>query len=372
LIQIIFGGCDVYVSYDDATYIRVDKMLGASRMGVTTGAISAIGNSTTHDYVDIGSTLNVNLNESHGVLSPGSGADMLARNTLCWLEGELISFSTINLTSAYNYSITPLLRGAYGTNIAAHGIGSRFVRVDGLVAKVPYEQARTGTFLYLKFVPFNVYGGGQKTLADATAYTYRVNGTAAYPDSTLPDTFLDDAANRDFVQAVASANFDRANAAAAANAKAGVTSNAQSIVNLTGAFASYQQEIFARFGFSDADVKINSDAIANLTGAFADYQVTVSASFDSTNASVTTNSIAIAGINGNLSASWSVTVDVNSKISGIKLYGTSTTSTFDIRADSFNIYAVGYSVVPVFSVSTIGGVAAITIDGTKISGYFSS
>ena len=59
-----------------------------------------------------------------------------------------------------------------------HPAGSQFLRLDGSVLKVPFDQARIGSTIYLKFVPFNVWGGGGKTLADVPAYTYKLTGSA--------------------------------------------------------------------------------------------------------------------------------------------------------------------------------------------------
>jgi hypothetical protein len=648
-----YGGSDVYASFDGVNYTRVEQMKGASRMGVSTSAIGAVGNSATHDFVDIGNTLGVNLAESAGVLNPGSGADMIARSTLCWLEsdptsgffrassgtypdssgvmrtagvnvqrlsyafngsawvstgllleaaaknyvldsgfdttddskwfttdnaivtvsathapdgvafmkqvlagtnhgpgvysgqiysafplatnlalgttqaascfvkktnwnyvnvilsddiehfalaifdirtgavtdtavgplsgevvrayaenwgaglfrlvlvgsvnnpaipgafmqigmaalasgntldgygdplgswagtesylvwgaqleeddhatsliptdisvgaraadvvdyadrGELLSYSTITLTSPYHYNISPMLRGAFGTTIAPHAIGKKFVRLDGLVAKVPYEQANTGQALYLKFVPFNKYGGGQKGLADATAYAYQIAGVGALPDLVV-DSSLGHAVNQDFVDAVnaqigditvtAAVNSSAAQAIALSSrdvradflglgtSVADFNESILAVANATGAFTTYSQNISATFGSMAAAVSTNISAIAGHTTAIAGNTADIFAN----TGDIATNTGDIAAISANLSASWSVTVDINGKVSGIRLYGSSTTSSFDVRADSFNVFATGYSVQPVFSVGTIGGVASVVINGQKL------
>jgi hypothetical protein len=654
-----YGGCDIYASYDNATFIRIEKLLGASRMGVSTNAIGTVGNSDTHDYIDIGETLGVDLSESGGVLNPGSGVDMIARSTLCWLEsdsqgafyrassgtypdssgimqtagvnvqrlkyvwngsawvaagvllegsavnyaldsgldttddskwitddntivtvstthapdgvsfmkqvkagtnhgpgvysglvysafplatnllntttrakslfvkkinwnyvylligcdvrnyalvvfdittgaitqkavgptsgeivnayvenwggglfrlviagsvnhpniqgafmqfglapsatntlddygdpigtwagteaflawgadveegdhatsyiptvgsiglraadvsnyadrGELISFSTVSLTSAYHYNISPILRGAYGTAIVPHSTGKKFVRLDGLVAKIPYDPTNIGQTLYLKFVPFNVYGGGQKTLADATAYTYQIAGVSAAAE-VVTDSSLGHAVNQDFVDAVnahigditvtqqvsssaaqaiaVSTNDVRADFENLGFSVADISESMTAIANATGAFSTYNQTISATYGSMAAAVSTNISAIAGNSAAIGTNSADIFANttnINSNTSAIGANTSAIGGINANLSATWSVTVDINSKISGIRLYGSSTTSSFDIRVDSFNLYATGYSLQPVFSIGTIGGVASIVINGQKL------
>lgn len=120
----------------------------------------------------------------------------------------------------------------------------------------------------------------------------------------------------------------------------------------------------------DARVTTNATAISGLQGDTASLTTEVSVlgdSVDSLGASVTTNSTAVSNINGVLSARYSVTVNADHKVTGFSLLAdNSGASSFDVVADNFNIWATGYTSTPVFSVSTIGGVAALTINGNKI------
>lgn len=106
-----------------------------------------------------------------------------------------------------------------------------------------------------------------------------------------------------------------------------------------------------------------SEIIVDTTGTTASLQTQVS----TLDASVTTNSTAISQLDGIVSARYSITLNVNNKITGISLLAdNSGASTFDVVADNFNIWATGYANQPVFQVSTIGGVAQLTINGHKI------
>jgi hypothetical protein len=67
-------------------------------------------------------------------------------------------------------------------------------------------------------------------------------------------------------------------------------------------------------------------------------------------------------------ARYSVTVDVNHRITGFSLLADgSGASTFDINADSFNVYASGQvNAAPMFSVNNVNGVTQVSIDGNRL------
>lgn len=178
----MFGGYDAYVSYDDATYSRVPggRLFGSARMGTVSALLPAFPANPTGQTIDAVNTLSVDLSESGGDLSSGTQTDAINLNTACWIDGEVISYQTATLTGANAYNLTYLIRGAYGTEaqIAAHAIGAPFVRIDSGVLRVPYEQSRIGATVYLKFVPFNIWGVTVNSIADVPAYPYKITGVA--------------------------------------------------------------------------------------------------------------------------------------------------------------------------------------------------
>lgn len=106
-----------------------------------------------------------------------------------------------------------------------------------------------------------------------------------------------------------------------------------------------------------------STIVTNGEGQTASLQTEV----DAQGVQISTNTTAISTVNGVLSGRYSLTINVDNKITGFSLLAdNSGASSFDVVADRFNIWATGYSNTPVFSVSTIGGVAAITINGNQI------
>ncbi len=167
-----WGGCSVWVSPDNVNYVKAGRMYGPSRMGsLTAQLVSSADPDTTH-------TLAVDVTESLGILSGGSSSDADNFRTLCYVDGELISFQAATLTSAYHYNLaTKLKRGVFGSPITTHTIGSAFLRLDDAVFVWEADPTLVGTTIFFKFTSFNTYGLMEQSLANATAYSFAFNGT---------------------------------------------------------------------------------------------------------------------------------------------------------------------------------------------------
>ena len=172
----LWGGCEIWASYDNATYALAATVAGASRTGSLTATLPAVAAATSGQTVDNTNTLSVDLTESAGSLASGSSSDMTGLNTICYVDGEIIAYQTATLTSANHYGLAPLVRGAYGTPISAHASSSRFARLDDSLFKIPYSPDRIGATIYLKFLSFNIFGGGKQALSDVSPYTYTITG----------------------------------------------------------------------------------------------------------------------------------------------------------------------------------------------------
>jgi hypothetical protein len=167
-----WGGAQVWISSDGNSYAYAGTIDEPANMGLSTADLPNYGGANP----DTGHTLAVNLSESRGQLQSVSATDAANLVTLCWLGGELLAFETATLTSAYNYNLTTLYRGAYGSTVADHPSGTQFARLDGAIGRFPYPPALVGQQIYLKFLSFNTTGGAVQTLAAATAYAYTVTG----------------------------------------------------------------------------------------------------------------------------------------------------------------------------------------------------
>lgn len=173
-----WGGCNVWVSTDNATYKMVGTITGNGRQGLTTAALPLAASP------DLTNTLRVQLNAS-GVLASGSEIDQASLHTLVSVDNEFVAYLEATLTGVNAYDLSNLLRGVGGSVIAAHGTSAGFARWDGTQLAYEYPDNVIGLPLYLKLQSFNQYGGGTQTLDTLASVTYTVQGTFAL--RTPPD-----------------------------------------------------------------------------------------------------------------------------------------------------------------------------------------
>lgn len=165
-----WGGCDVWVSDDNATYQRIGRIVGRSRHGVLSAALA------TGPGIDTINSLKVDLSTSGGALLAATQQNAEELVTLCYVDGELIAYRDATLTAANQYELGYLVRGAHGTVISSHAAGSKFARLDQAMAKFPYDKAKVGKTVYIKFQSFNIHGGGVEDLSTLTPVTYQITG----------------------------------------------------------------------------------------------------------------------------------------------------------------------------------------------------
>jgi hypothetical protein len=175
-----WGGCIVWVSFDDVNYSRIGVIYNAARMGVTTQDFPAVAVNVTGQTIDAVNTLSVNLTESQATLGSGTVLDATNLNNRCLVGGEIVSYETAALDAQYEYSLSYLVRGAYGTEsaIADHPVGTPFLRLDNNIFTYAYQQNLIGTTVYFKFQSFNIFQGGLENLANVAVYPYVITGAA--------------------------------------------------------------------------------------------------------------------------------------------------------------------------------------------------
>lgn len=173
-----WGGCNVWVSTDDATYTIAGTSLGGARMGTTTADLPQIpyASRTTTTTSDAANTLSVDLSQSNGALISVDQSDMLAGNTAMLVGDEVLAYQNATLTAKNRYDLKPLQRGLYDTDITAHPAGTRVARLDAGIFKLPYTPDRIGETIFVKFQSFNLYGGGEQDLSEVGSITYKITG----------------------------------------------------------------------------------------------------------------------------------------------------------------------------------------------------
>ncbi len=168
-----WGGAYVWLSVDGVTFSPIATIIQPMRQGVLTSSLATA--SAGWDTTD---TFSVDLTQSAGALSGTTAASAQQGATLSLIDGDLISYLSATVGSAYNYTIANLLRGMGATTPAAHGTGANFFRLDSAIIQYNLPPSLIGQTLYLKFQSFNAMGGGVQDVSACTVYSYTPPGTS--------------------------------------------------------------------------------------------------------------------------------------------------------------------------------------------------
>ena len=156
-----WGGCSVWLSDNDQTYQRIGNISQQARMG-----------RTKYGFAQNGNFCNVTINQ--GVLKSGTHIDAERGNTLCWVNGEALSYENVEVHPNNWFTLQGLVRGQYGTNAINHSADERFVRVDEALFRYPYRKEDIGKTIYLKFTSMNLFGSNEQGLDEVQSYQYTI------------------------------------------------------------------------------------------------------------------------------------------------------------------------------------------------------
>ena len=156
-----WGGCSVWLSDNDQTYQRIGNISQQARMG-----------RTKYGFAQNGNFCNVTINQ--GVLKSGTHIDAERGNTLCWVNGEALSYKDVEVHPNNWFTLRGLVRGQYGTNAINHNADERFVRVDEALFRYPYRKEDIGKTIYLKFTSMNLFGSNEQGLDEVQSYQYTI------------------------------------------------------------------------------------------------------------------------------------------------------------------------------------------------------
>ena len=154
-----WGGCSVWLSDNDQTYQRIGNISQQARMG-----------RTKYGFAQNGNFCNITINQ--GVLKSGTHIDAERGNTLCWVNGEALSYENVEVHPNNWFTLQGLVRGQYGTNAINHNADERFVRVDEALFRYPYRKEDIGKTIYLKFTSMNLFGSNEQGLDEVQSYQY--------------------------------------------------------------------------------------------------------------------------------------------------------------------------------------------------------
>jgi hypothetical protein len=168
----------VWVSTDGTNYQQITPMITSPTVQ---GLLTA--NLPLKTGYDTTNTLSVNLTECSGTLANFSQSQAQAGLSLCLIDGELIAYATVTLTSTYNYNITGIQRGMFGTTPALHTTGANFFFIGSVPLVYNYPASYIGITLYFKFQSY-ANGGAPQSLSSCAVYTFTPSGNS-YKDPVV-------------------------------------------------------------------------------------------------------------------------------------------------------------------------------------------
>ena len=153
-----WGGCTVWVSDDNINYRSIGQLNNSARIGELQANMTADATSCI-----------VSCND---VLISGTQQDAERGNTLIWIGGECLSYTTATMLQDGNYRLDGLIRGQYNTTATAHAAGEQFARLDGTLLRESFRKEDVGKKIWLKFCSYNIFGAKEQSLADVQPYQY--------------------------------------------------------------------------------------------------------------------------------------------------------------------------------------------------------
>ncbi len=167
-----WGGAQIWGSVDGTSY----GQLGTIYQGATQGLLTATFPSGSDP--DTVNTLSVDVSMSGQQIDTASTIDADLGVTLAYVDGELVGYSNVTLTSTDNYDLdTYLRRGVYNSTVGSHLTGTQFGLVDGNIFTQVYSPLLVGSTVYFKFLSFNTVGGSLQDISSVVAYDYTLTGS---------------------------------------------------------------------------------------------------------------------------------------------------------------------------------------------------
>lgn len=157
-----WGGCEVWMSDDPTANFQSMGMLNTTaRIGKLVSSLASDGNSCIVRMVN-------------GTLKSGTHIDAERGNTVCYINGECLSYETATLNTDGTVTLNNLVRGQFNTPIGSHSAGDKLSRLDEDFMRIPYRKQDVGKKIYAKFTSLNNLGGQQEDISRVKQYEYTI------------------------------------------------------------------------------------------------------------------------------------------------------------------------------------------------------
>lgn len=172
-LSTLWGGSNVWVSYDGDSYKLAGRVDNPSRIGYLTAPLGPTGTGP----------LSIELDGLGGQILSGTAGEAAKLATMIYVGGEspeFMAYQGATLTGPNAYSLDGLVRGVHGSAESDHETGAPFVRIDEAVFRSGgIDLSMIGQVVYFKFQSFNIWGGGVQDLGSLAEYAYTISGLAA-------------------------------------------------------------------------------------------------------------------------------------------------------------------------------------------------
>lgn len=157
-----WGGCEVWMSDDPTANFQSMGMINTTaRIGKLVSPLASDGNSCIVRMVN-------------GTLKSGTHIDAERGNTVCYINGECLSYETATLNADGTVTLNNLVRGQFNTPIGSHSAGDKLSRLDEAFMRIPYRKQDVGKKIYAKFTSLNNLGGQQEDISRVKQYEYTI------------------------------------------------------------------------------------------------------------------------------------------------------------------------------------------------------
>jgi len=169
-----YGSTNVFVSEDGTDYIPVGTIKFPAKLGTLASAFHVTSPVSDPDTTD---SLVVDLATNCGTMVAATTSNADNDASLCFVDGELISYSALTYTNQQQVTMgTYIRRGQYGTTQSSHAEGSLFLLLDSSIFYYTYPPTWRGKTLYFKFQAANVFGYSPLGLDSIEAITFTIPG----------------------------------------------------------------------------------------------------------------------------------------------------------------------------------------------------
>ncbi len=186
----LFSGNEGPPSPEESITVPANSVLNVTSPGSQTGATAwnvYVGTSTGTETLQNSTPISIGA----GWIEPTSGLISGTSPPPSETSYELVSYTSADPVTGSEYNLgTYIRRGMYGTTVSDHPAGSQFGRLDGSQFTFPYDKSQIGTNIYIKLLSFNLWGGGEYTLAEVQPFIHTIEGPP------LPGTVQDFAATQ--------------------------------------------------------------------------------------------------------------------------------------------------------------------------------